>query len=73
MGLILMRNIDVIHQERNVGKSLINTCLNIIGKKYNSKASKDLALIFNWPTLELGETGGKPVLIIVWNLKGRKK
>jgi hypothetical protein len=29
MGLILMRNIDVIHQERNVGKSLINTCLNI--------------------------------------------
>jgi hypothetical protein len=32
-ALILMHNIDVLHQERNIGESIINTCLNITKNK----------------------------------------
>jgi hypothetical protein len=38
-GLILIHNIDVIHQERNVVESIVSTCLNVTGKtKDNFKA-----------------------------------
>jgi hypothetical protein len=60
-ALILMHNVDVMHQERNMGERIINTCLNIPDKtKYNPKARKDLALICSQPTLELGENEKKP-------------
>jgi hypothetical protein len=60
-ALILMHNIDVMHQERNMGESIINTCLNITDKtKDNPKARKDLALICSRPTLELGENEKRP-------------
>jgi hypothetical protein len=35
-ALILKHNIDVMHQERNMGKSIISTCLNINDKKGQS-------------------------------------
>jgi hypothetical protein len=38
-ALILMHNIDVMHQERNVAESIVSTCLSVTGKtKYNFKA-----------------------------------
>jgi hypothetical protein len=59
-ALILMHNIDVMHQERNVAESLISTCRNITGKtKDNFKARRDIADICNHPSLELNERGGK--------------
>jgi hypothetical protein len=54
-GLILMDNIDVMHQERNMGESIISTCLNITDKTKDGKARKDLVLICSQPTLDLGE------------------
>jgi hypothetical protein len=43
-ALILMHNIGVMHQERNMGESIISTCLNIIDKtKHNPNARKNLA------------------------------
>jgi hypothetical protein len=43
-ALILMHNIDVMHQERNMGKSIINTCMNITDKtKDNPIKYKEIA------------------------------
>jgi hypothetical protein len=59
-ALILMHNIDVMHQERNIVESIISTCLDITGKtKDNFKAQRDIADICNRPSLELDERGGK--------------
>jgi hypothetical protein len=39
LALILMHNIDVIHQERNMGENIISTCMGFPGKtKENMKA-----------------------------------
>jgi hypothetical protein len=58
---ILMHNIDVMHQEQNMGESIISTCLNSTDKtKDNPKTRKYLALICSLPTLELGENEKKP-------------
>jgi hypothetical protein len=60
-ALILMHNIDVIYQEYNMSESIISTCIDLPGKtKDNINARKDLAELYNPPTLELNETGGKP-------------
>ena len=59
-SLILMHNIDVMHQERNLAESVISTCMDFADKtKDNIKARKDLARICNRPTLELTDSGGK--------------
>jgi hypothetical protein len=64
-ALILMHNIDVMHQERNMGESIISTYMSLLGKtKDNIIARKDLAEHCNHPTLELSETGGKPCFIL---------
>jgi hypothetical protein len=64
-ALILMHNIDVIHQECNIGESIISTYMSLLGKtKDNIKARKDLVELCNRPTLELSETGGKPRFIL---------
>jgi hypothetical protein len=48
LTLILMHNIDVMHQERNMGESIISTCMDFPGKtKDNRKARKDLAELCN--------------------------
>jgi hypothetical protein len=59
--LILMHNIDVIHQEHNMGESIRSTCMGFPGKKKdNRKAQQDLAELCNRPSLELKVNGGKP-------------
>jgi hypothetical protein len=46
--LILMHNIDVMHQECNVGESILSTCMTFADKtKDNHKAIKDLAQLCN--------------------------
>jgi hypothetical protein len=60
-SLILMHNIDVMHQERNMGESIISTCMSLPHKtKDNTKDPKDLTELCNCPSLELTKTGGKP-------------
>jgi hypothetical protein len=73
-ALILMHNIDVMHQERNVAESIISTCMNLAGKtKDNVKARKDLAQICDRPTLALTESGGKPCASFCLKPKQRKE
>jgi hypothetical protein len=59
--LILMYNIDVMHQECNMGESIISTCMGFLDKtKDNRNARQDLAELCNRPSLELKVNGGKP-------------
>jgi hypothetical protein len=61
LALILVHNIDVLHQERNMGERIISTCMGFPGKtKYNMKAQHDLAELCNHSSLELKVNGGKP-------------
>jgi hypothetical protein len=58
--LILMHNIDVMHQERNVVESIVSTCLDITSKtKDNFKARGDVVDVCNRSSLEHDERGGK--------------
>jgi hypothetical protein len=42
LTLILMNNIDVMHQKCNMGESIVSTCMSLAGKtKDNIKARKD--------------------------------
>jgi hypothetical protein len=60
-ALILMHNIDVMHQECNIGESILITCMAFAEKtKDNHKTRKDLAQLCNRPSLELKSSGGKP-------------
>jgi hypothetical protein len=73
-ALILMHNLDVMHQERNVGESILSTCMGFTDKtKDNHKARRDLAQICNRPTLELNERGGKPRAPFCLKPKERKE
>jgi hypothetical protein len=59
--LILMHNIDIMYQEHNVGESILSTCMGFADKKKDKqKSRKDLAQLYNQPTLELSSSGGKP-------------
>jgi hypothetical protein len=59
-ALILMHNINVMHQERNIGKSILSTCMTFADKtKDNHKTRKDLAQLCNRLSLELKSSGGK--------------
>jgi hypothetical protein len=69
-----MYNIDIIHQVRNVGESILSTCMSFTGKiKDNRKARKDLALIYNRPSLELMSHGGKPRAPFCLKARDRKE
>jgi hypothetical protein len=58
-SLILMHNIDVMHQESNFCQALINTCMDFPDKtKDNDKARLDLAVICDRPTQVLRENRG---------------
>jgi hypothetical protein len=73
-ALILMHNIDVMHQERNVAESIISTCMDIMGKtKDNFKAQRDIADVCNCPSLELDERGGKSHAPFILKVKDRKE
>jgi hypothetical protein len=52
-ALILPHNIDLMHQERNVAKSIISMCFDITDfSKDNMNARLDLAALFKHPPLE---------------------
>ena len=52
--LLLLHNIDVMHNEKNMGEAVWNTCFDIVDKtKDNVKARQDLALICNRPKMHL--------------------
>jgi hypothetical protein len=72
--LILIHNIDVIYQERNVGESILSICMYFTNKtKDNHKAKKDLTLICNRPSLELKSHGGKPRAPFCLKARDRKE
>jgi hypothetical protein len=59
--LILMHNIDIMHQERNMSESIISTCMSFSSKtKDNRKVRQDLVELCNCSSLELKVNGGKP-------------
>jgi hypothetical protein len=69
-----MHNIDVIHHERNVGESILSTCMAFAYKKKdNHKARKDLAQLCNRSSLELKSSGRKPCAPFCLKLKERKE
>jgi hypothetical protein len=73
-ALILMHNIDVMHQEHNVGESFLSTCMTFEGKtKDNHKARKDLAQLCNRPSLELKSSSGKPRALFCLKPKEKKE
>jgi hypothetical protein len=52
-ALILPHNINLMHQECNVAESIISMCFDITGfSKDNINARKDLAALYNHPSLE---------------------
>jgi hypothetical protein len=73
-ALILMHNIDVMHQERNVGENILSTCMSFADKtKDNHKARKDLTLICDRPSLELKSHSGKPRAPFCLKARDRKE
>jgi hypothetical protein len=47
-ALILMHNIDIMHQKYNVGKTILSTCMTFTDKtKDNQKTRKDLTQLCN--------------------------
>jgi hypothetical protein len=59
--LILKHNIDIMHQKRIVGESILSTCMGFTDKiEDNQKAGRDLAQLCNRSTLQLTTSGGKP-------------
>jgi hypothetical protein len=63
-----------MHQECNVGESILSTCMGFMGKtKDNLKARRDLAQICNRSTLELIEKGSKPHAPFCLKSKERKE
>jgi hypothetical protein len=72
--LILMHNIDIMHQERNVAESIVMTCMNFLEKsKDNKKVRKDMAMICHQPSLELSAHGTKPHALFCLKVKKRKE
>jgi hypothetical protein len=53
-ALILPHNIDLIHQKRNIVKSIISMGFNVTGfSKDHMNATKDLAALYNRHSLEV--------------------
>jgi hypothetical protein len=73
-ALILMHNIDIVHKERNVGESILSTCMGFVDKtKDNQKARKDLAQLCNRPTIELKSVTASHMHHFFLKPKERKK
>jgi hypothetical protein len=69
-ALILIHNIDVMHQERNVAKSIVMTCMNFLEKsKDNKQARIDLATICHRSSLHLSAHGTKPQVLFCMKAK----
>jgi hypothetical protein len=73
-ALILMHNIDIMHQECNVGESILSTCMTFMDKtKDNHKVRNDLARYCNRPSLKLKSSDGKPRAPFCLKSKERKE
>jgi hypothetical protein len=73
-ALILIHNIDVMHQERNMGEHIIDTCMGFSSKtKDNMKARQDLTELCNHSSLELKVNGGKPIALFCFKPQQRKE
>ena len=59
-SLILVHNIDVMHQESNVVEALIHTHMHFEKTKDNLKARKDLAMLCDRPTQVLNDNSKPP-------------
>jgi hypothetical protein len=69
-----MHNIDVMHRERNIGESILSTCMAFTDKiKSNHKTRKDLAQLCNRPSLDLKSSGGRPRVPFCLKPKERKE
>jgi hypothetical protein len=72
-SLILIHNIDAMHQECNVAERIVSMCIDIMGKtKNNFKARRDITHVCNCPSLELDERGGRPHAPFCLKVKDRK-
>jgi hypothetical protein len=60
--LILMHNIDVMHQECNVAESIVSTCMDITSKRKDNVTARDLAEICNRQTLSSLRVEVNPML-----------
>jgi hypothetical protein len=58
--LILVHNIDVMHQESDVAEALIHICMHFEKTKDNMKAQRDLAMFCDQPTQVLNNNGKPP-------------
>jgi hypothetical protein len=66
--------IDIMHQECNVGESILTTCMTFMNKtKDNHKSRKDLAQLYNRSSHELKSSGGKPRASFCLKPKERKE
>jgi hypothetical protein len=73
-ALILMHNINVMHQKCNVGESILSTCMTFVDKtKDNQKTRKDSAQLCNRSSLKLKSSGGKPRAPFCLKPKERKE
>jgi hypothetical protein len=64
----------LMHQEHNVAKSIVMTCMNFPEKsKDNKKMRKDLAMICHRPSPELSECGTKPHALFCLKAMKRKR
>jgi hypothetical protein len=69
-----MHNIDVMHQEHNVGESILSTSMAFADKtKDNHKERNDLSQLCNRPSLELKSSDGKPRALFCLKPKERKE
>jgi hypothetical protein len=69
-----MSNIDVMHQEHNVVKIIVSTCMDIMSKtEDNFKARRDIAYVCNRPSPEPDQRGGKPRAPFCLIVKDRKE
>jgi hypothetical protein len=59
-SLILVHNINVMHQEGNVAEALIHTYMHFEKTKDNLKARRDLAMLCDRPTQVLNDNGKPP-------------
>jgi hypothetical protein len=72
--LILIHNINIMHQECNVGETILNTCMGFADKKKdNLKTRRELTHICNGPTLELTDSGSNPHASFYLKPKERKQ
>jgi hypothetical protein len=69
-----MHNIDIMHQEHNIGESILSTCMVFVDKTIdNHKVRKNLAQLCNRPSLELKSSSGKPRASFYLKPKERKE